>query len=101
MRPFFLLKRPVMSITPKSEAVDRFNFYIPITVHLKAKLPPTFGQFGGLRFLRINLSHNHPRHFRIKPADAVRAGDKIGRVENVAFNEIQYRAVDLRPLWLH
>ena len=50
---------------------------------------------------RRNLRHHHPRHFRIEPANAVGANDKIGRIENVALDEIQHRAINLRPFRLH
>jgi hypothetical protein len=47
-----------------------------------------------VEFLCRNSRHHHPRHFRIKPADAVGANDKVGRVENMALNEIQHGTVD-------
>jgi hypothetical protein len=40
-----------------------------------------------------NLRHDHARHFRIKPANAVAADDKVRRIEDMAFDEIQHRAV--------
>jgi hypothetical protein len=43
-----------------------------------------------------SLSDYHSRHFRIEPANAVDANDKIRRVENVTLGEIQHGAVDLR-----
>jgi hypothetical protein len=42
------------------------------------------------------FSDYHSRHFRIEPANAVDANDKIRRVENVTLGEIQHGAVDLR-----
>jgi hypothetical protein len=52
-------------------------------------------------FLRRYPRHHHPRHFRVKPANAVAANDKVGRVEHMPLDKIQYRTIDLRPLWLH
>jgi hypothetical protein len=52
-------------------------------------------------FLRRNLRHNYPRHFRVEPANAVWANDKIGRIENMSHDEIQHCAVDLRSFRLH
>jgi hypothetical protein len=52
------------------------------------------------RRLRRNPRHHHPRHFRIEPANAVAPNDKVGRVENLALNEIQHRTIDLGPLGL-
>jgi hypothetical protein len=51
-------------------------------------------------FLCRNLRHHHPRHFRIEPAHAVCANNKIGRIENMTLDEIQHRTIDLGPLWL-
>ena len=48
-----------------------------------------------------DLRDQHPRHFRIKPANAVGAYHKIRRVEDMPFDVIQHRAIDLRPLRLH
>ena len=48
-----------------------------------------------------NPRHDHARRFRIKPANPVAANDKIRRIENVIFDEIQHRTVDLWPLCLH
>ena len=47
------------------------------------------------------LGHHHSRHFRIKPADAIGANDKISRVENMTLNEIKHGTIDLRPFGLH
>jgi len=44
---------------------------------------------------------DHSRYFRIKPADAVRANDKIRRIEDVPLHEIQHRTINLRPLRLN
>jgi hypothetical protein len=52
-------------------------------------------------FLRRHFRHDHPRHFRIKPANAVAANDKVGRVEHMPHDKVQYCAVDLRPFRLH
>jgi hypothetical protein len=41
------------------------------------------------RLLRRHLCHHHPRHFRIKPANAVSPNNKIRRVENMPFYKIQ------------
>jgi hypothetical protein len=48
-------------------------------------------------FLCRNLRHDYPRHFWIKPANTVGANDKIGWIENVSLDEIQHRAINLRP----
>jgi hypothetical protein len=52
-------------------------------------------------FLVRHLRHDQPRHFRIKPANAVAANDKVGRVENVALDEIEHLPINLRPFGLH
>jgi hypothetical protein len=39
--------------------------------------------------------HYDPRHLRIKPANAVGAYDKLGRVEDVSLDEIQRLLVRL------
>jgi hypothetical protein len=51
-------------------------------------------------FLCRNLRHHHSRHFRIKPAYAVAANQKISRIENMSPYKIQHRTINLRPLWL-
>ena len=38
---------------------------------------------------------------KIKPTNAVRTNDKIGWIENMPLDEIQYCAVNPRPLRLH
>jgi hypothetical protein len=48
-----------------------------------------------------NPRHDHPCHFRSQPTNAVSTNDKIGRIENVALDEIQYGAVDFWPFRLH
>ena len=53
------------------------------------------------KILCRNLCHDHPRHLRIKPANAIGANDKIRRIENLALDEIQHGTIDLRPLRLH
>jgi hypothetical protein len=45
--------------------------------------------------------HDHPRHFWIEPANAVAANDKICRIKHVALDEIQHRAIKLRPFRLN
>jgi predicted phage terminase large subunit-like protein len=35
-----------------------------------------------------NLRHHHPRHFRIKPANAVAANDEIGWIENMTSDTV-------------
>jgi hypothetical protein len=52
-------------------------------------------------FLCRNTRHHHPRHFRIEPARAVGANDKISRIEDMASDEIQHRAIDLGSVQLH
>ena len=52
-------------------------------------------------FLSRHLRHHQPRHFLIQPANAVAANDEVGRIENVPLDEIEHRAIDLRPLGLH
>ena len=52
-------------------------------------------------FLCRNLRHDRPRHFWIKPANTVGANDKIGWIENVTLDEIQHRAINVRPFRLH
>ena len=52
-------------------------------------------------FLRRNLRHDHPRHFRIQSANAIAANDKISRIKNVSLYKFQYRTIDFRPVELH
>jgi hypothetical protein len=52
-------------------------------------------------FLCRHLGHHHSRHFRIKPADAVSANYKVGRIENMASDEIEHRSIDPKSLRLH
>jgi hypothetical protein len=52
-------------------------------------------------FLCRNLRDDYSSHFRIKPTNAVSANDKVGRIEDLAFDEIQHPALDLRPIRLH
>ena len=48
-------------------------------------------------FLCRNLRHHHSR---IKPTNAVAGNNKVGRVENMTFDENEHRAIDLRSLQL-
>ena len=53
-------------------------------------------------FLRPNLRHDHARHFRIKPADAIAANNKVRRIEHVAFDGVATLAfIHFRSLGLH
>ena len=38
---------------------------------------------------------------RVQPTHSVAANDKVRRIENVIFDEIQHRTVSPRSLWLH
>jgi hypothetical protein len=53
------------------------------------------------KLLCRNSSHDHPRHLRIKPTDAVAPDHKIGWIENMRPDEIQHHAIDPRSLRLH
>ena len=52
-------------------------------------------------FLCRNLYHHHPCNLRIESANPVAANDKVGRVENMTFDEFQHLAINLRSLGLH
>jgi hypothetical protein len=54
-----------------------------------------------VEFLRRRPRNHRPRHFGVKPANAVCANNKIGWIENVFLDEIQHRSIDPRSLWLH
>src|SRR5271169_3970324 len=49
-------------------------------------------------FLQRPLSHHHPRHLWIKPTNTVAADHKVGRVENLALDEVQHGPIDFWPL---
>ena len=53
------------------------------------------------KLLCRNSSHDHPRHLRIKPANAIGANDKTGWIENVSLYKVQHRAINLRSFRLH
>jgi hypothetical protein len=54
---------------------------------------------GGLQriFYAETVATNHPRHFRIKPANTIGPNDKIRRIEDMTSDEIQHRTISLRP----
>jgi len=52
-------------------------------------------------FLCRKSRHDHAGHFRVKPANAAGANDKIRRLENMRLDEIQHRAIDPRPFRFH
>jgi hypothetical protein len=58
-------------------------------------------RLGRWKLLCRNSRHDHPRHFRIKPTNSVAPDDKIGWIENVAFDEIKHRSINPRSLRLH
>ena len=59
-----------------------------------------FTRLRPLGSLTFNPRHHHPRHFRIKPTNAIAANNKIRGIENMPLDEIQHRTIDLRPLQL-
>ena len=51
-------------------------------------------------FLCRNPRHHHARHFRVQQANAIAPDGEIRGIENISIDEIQHRAIDLRPLRL-
>jgi hypothetical protein len=121
--PVTLVERPCCSLAERQERTDTKPSPPALVRRLSRPFPP-FGQrslFAQLRhsqrnlrcplnvtcdpsscsFLRRNLRHDHSRYLRIKPANAVGANDKVGRVEHMPFDKIHHSSINLRPFRLH
>jgi hypothetical protein len=98
---------------PRGEVGSRYVENLPLRGdHWTVELLDVHGQFAmsALRrlrpvdvedFLCRNLYHHHPCNLRIESANPVAANDKVGRIENMALDEVQHGSINVGPLRLH